>query len=127
MRRILIPPAPGLFSAFGLLYAEVEHHYARTFRRLLRGLESERLDAAWDGAAATQAKASSRPRASRRSACRIRRLASLHYQGQSFDLTVPVGRRPARCAGGSPRSRRRSARSTSAPTAIAPGPRSRSS
>ena len=27
MRRVLVPPSPGLFSAFGLLYAEVEHHY----------------------------------------------------------------------------------------------------
>ncbi len=30
IRRILVPPAPGLFSAFGLLRAEVEHHTART-------------------------------------------------------------------------------------------------
>ena len=36
MRTIVVPPAPGLFSAFGLLYADVEHHYGRTFRRLLR-------------------------------------------------------------------------------------------
>ena len=34
--RVIVPPAPGLFSSFGLLYADVEHHYARTFRRLLR-------------------------------------------------------------------------------------------
>ena len=33
MTRVLVPPAPGLFSAFGLLYAEVEHHYVRTWRR----------------------------------------------------------------------------------------------
>jgi N-methylhydantoinase A/oxoprolinase/acetone carboxylase beta subunit len=34
--RIVVPPSAGLFSSFGLLYADVEHHYARTFRRLLR-------------------------------------------------------------------------------------------
>ena len=48
MRRILIPPAPGLFSALGLLYAEVEHHYARSFRRLLRELDRIALARAWD-------------------------------------------------------------------------------
>lgn len=30
IRQILVPPAPGLFSAFGLLRSEVEHHTTRT-------------------------------------------------------------------------------------------------
>ena len=30
MRQVLVPPAPGVFSAVGLLRAEVEHHTART-------------------------------------------------------------------------------------------------
>ena len=38
-REVIVPPAPGLFSAFGLLWAEVEHHYSRTFRRRLRGAD----------------------------------------------------------------------------------------
>ena len=29
--RVIVPPSAGLFSSFGLLYADVEHHYARTF------------------------------------------------------------------------------------------------
>src|SRR5262249_13682542 len=37
MTRVIVPPAPGLFSAFGLLYSEVEHHYVRTCRRPRRG------------------------------------------------------------------------------------------
>jgi N-methylhydantoinase A len=32
IRRVIIPPGPGLFSAFGLLFAEIEHHLARSFR-----------------------------------------------------------------------------------------------
>jgi N-methylhydantoinase A len=40
--RIVVPPSAGLFSSFGLLYADVEHHYARTFRRLLR--KADRID-----------------------------------------------------------------------------------
>jgi N-methylhydantoinase A len=48
MQRIVVPPSPGLFSSFGLLYADVAHHYSRTFRRLLRGSEPQTLNAAWD-------------------------------------------------------------------------------
>src|SRR2546428_691680 len=39
MRRIVVPPAPGLFSSFGLLFADVEHHYVRTWRRRGRSVE----------------------------------------------------------------------------------------
>jgi N-methylhydantoinase A len=89
MRRIVVPPSPGLFSAFGLLYADVEHHYARTFRRLLRALDRAGLDRAWreleDDARRQLAADGFEP-----AAIRIERLASLHYQGQTFDLTVPV-------------------------------------
>src|SRR5438477_3961562 len=46
--RIVVPPSAGLFSSFGLLYADVEHHYARTFRRLLRKADSHELERAWD-------------------------------------------------------------------------------
>ena len=47
MKRILVPPAPGLFSAFGLLYADVEHHYSRTFRRVLVESDPVEIDRAW--------------------------------------------------------------------------------
>jgi N-methylhydantoinase A len=89
MRRIIVPPAPGLFSAFGLLYADVEHHYARTFRRLLRRMDLAALDAAWSQLVA-EAQAQLAADGFGPAQMRIRRLASLHYQGQSFDLTVPA-------------------------------------
>ena len=87
--RVVVPPAPGLFSSFGLLTADVEHHLSRTFRALLRGLDKAALNAAWDALAAD---------AMRRlaadgyggAAARIERHASLHYQGQTYELTVPV-------------------------------------
>jgi N-methylhydantoinase A len=89
MRRIIVPPSPGLFSAFGLLYADVEHHYSRTFRRLLRQVDLAELNAAWerlDTEAVTQLTADGfLPHQ-----MRVRRTASMHYQGQTFELTVPV-------------------------------------
>jgi N-methylhydantoinase A len=93
MRRIVVPPSPGLFSAFGLLYADVEHHYARTFRRLLRELDLAALDRAWQELA-DEARRQLASDGFDAAATVIRRLASLHYQGQTFDLTVPIGDGP---------------------------------
>ena len=45
--RVIVPPAPGLFSSFGLLYADVEHHYSRSFRRLLRQADLAEIERAW--------------------------------------------------------------------------------
>ena len=89
MRRIVVPPAPGLFSSFGLLYADVEHHYARTFRRLLRRADLSEIQQAWE-ALAEQASQQLSVEGFVGPAMRLRRSAALHYQGQSFELTVPV-------------------------------------
>ena len=69
---------------------------ARTFRRLLRSLDLDRAERRLGRPRAARRAPSSRPRASPAIASRIRRLASLHYQGQTFDLTVPVAGRRAR-------------------------------
>jgi N-methylhydantoinase A len=89
MRRIVVPPSPGLFSSFGLLYADVEHHYSRTLRRLLRTTDSQELNAAWELMAAA-AMAQLEADGFRSDQMRIRRAANMHYQGQTFELTVPV-------------------------------------
>jgi N-methylhydantoinase A len=89
MRRVLVPPSPGLFSAFGLLYADVEHHFAKTFRRLLQRMDLQLLNQAWDEMAG-QARAQLTAEGFAEDRASVRRLASLHYQGQTFDLTVPV-------------------------------------
>jgi N-methylhydantoinase A len=89
MKRIVVPPSPGLFSSFGLLYADTEHHYARSFRRLTRAIDLAELNAAWD-ALADQARAQLAQEGFSGPAARVTRAAALHYHGQSFDLTVPV-------------------------------------
>ena len=48
IKKIVIPPAPGVFSAFGLLYADVEHHYSKTLRVLLREVEPDLIGNAWE-------------------------------------------------------------------------------
>ena len=89
MKRIVVPPSPGLFSSFGLLYADVEHHYSRTFRHLLRKVDLGELNRVWHemmAGALDQLAADGFPESGRR----VRRTASMHYQGQTFELTVPV-------------------------------------
>src|SRR5262245_53434261 len=89
MGRVVVPPSAGLFSSFGLLYADLEHHYSRTLRRLLRGANLAEIGAAWDTLAReAQAELAAEgfigPRA------RVKRSAALHYKGQTYELVVPV-------------------------------------
>ena len=89
MKRIMVPPSPGLFSSFGLLYADVEHHYSRTFRHLLRKIDLGELNRIWDQMvddALDQLAVDGFSEGKRQ----VRRTASMHYQGQTFELTVPV-------------------------------------
>jgi len=87
--RVIVPPWPGLFSAFGLLYADVERHLARTYRRQIDRVDPSELREAWrsleDSAVHELAADGCAPRD-----IRAERWADLRYRGQSFELTVPV-------------------------------------
>jgi len=85
---ILVPPAPGVFSALGLLEAEVEHHLVRTFLRPLFGTKPSEIAAAV-GELEREAEALLRAEGSR-AQVEIARSIDLKYQGQSFELTVPL-------------------------------------
>jgi len=89
MTRVVVPPSAGLFSSFGLLYADVEHHYARTFRRLLRKADLKEIQTAWD-ALAKQAIDQLAVEGFTGARARLRRSAAMHYHGQSYELTVAV-------------------------------------
>ena len=124
--QVLIPPSAGVFSSFGLLYAEVEYHFARTRKRLLRDAAPERI--AGDRRCARSRGAGAAVGG------RVRTGAHRDPARRQPALPGPVVRvaRAARCRPARPRrrwrrSKKRSAPSTSAPTAIAPGSRSRSS
>ncbi len=86
---VLIPPSAGVFSSFGLLYAEVEYYFTRTRKVLLRAAAPDELQAI---VTALEAEARTRLTEDGFAADRIeiRRSASLHYQGQCFELRVPL-------------------------------------
>jgi N-methylhydantoinase A len=93
MHRIVVPPAPGLFSSFGLLFADVEHHYVRTWRRLVRGIQPDSLGEVF-GRMEAEGRAQLMAEGFPSDAIRIRRSADCRYEGQSFELTVPVSSGP---------------------------------
>src|SRR5436305_10530566 len=87
--QVLIPPSAGVFSSFGLLYAEVEYYFTRTRKRLLRSLDPTEVQDIIDGLEA-EAQARLAEDGFMPERIEIRRSASLHYQGQSFELRVPL-------------------------------------
>jgi len=89
IRRVLIPPSAGVFSSYGLLYSEVTYHFTKTRKALLSEIDpteigtllgelemDARMRLADDGFAADRIE--------------VTRSAALHYQGQSFELEVPL-------------------------------------
>jgi N-methylhydantoinase A len=86
---VLIPPSAGVFSSFGLLYAGVEYYFTRTRKRLLRALDPDEAQAIVEGLEA-EARARLTEDGFGPERIDLRRSASLHYQGQSFELRVPL-------------------------------------
>ena len=93
MRRIVVPPSPGLFSSFGLLYSEIEHHYSRTFWRVLRETGPALIEAALADMREDALAALARQGFAGRQ-IRVRLAASMRYKGQSFELTIPIPEGP---------------------------------
>jgi N-methylhydantoinase A len=89
MGRVLVPPAPGVFSAVGLLFSSTEQEFVRTLLRRSDEIDPDAVteeyrslaEEAWsslaeEGIAPEQASFS--------------RLADLRYAGQAYELTVRV-------------------------------------
>jgi N-methylhydantoinase A len=82
---VLVPPAPGVFSAVGLLEAELEHHLVRTLNAPLAELTEDTVESAFE-ALAEEARGLMRETA----LPLIDRAIDAKYAGQSFELTIPL-------------------------------------
>ena len=126
--RSSIPPAPGVFSALGLLRAEIEHHAARTVLIATGGaadlapVEAVLAEMRDDLLAARRARKASIPRHAQFVALGRSALSRAVVRAHGADARRTRSTRP-RCA----RSRNASSTSSSAPTAIAATPRRSSS
>lgn len=90
---ILVPPSAGLFSAYGLLYADVEHTYTETCTSLLRDIPGDEWDSRWK---ALEAKAMQQLKDDGfdDSIINLSRYASMRYKGQTFEIEIPIADGP---------------------------------
>jgi N-methylhydantoinase A len=89
IRRVLVPPAAGLFSAFGLLRAEVEHHAVRTVLVASEAAEPAAIQAVLAGMRADLVGRAREEGFAEAAVC-CRAFVDLRYAGQSSELTVPL-------------------------------------
>ncbi|MGE4252356.1 MAG: hydantoinase/oxoprolinase family protein [Parvibaculaceae bacterium] len=89
MRRILIPPAAGVFSAYGLLCADVGHYHARTVNTLVPETCGVQLRERWQELE-DEARAQLVNEGYGASTIQISRFANLRYKGQAYEIGIPI-------------------------------------
>jgi N-methylhydantoinase A len=89
MAEVLVPEAPGVLAAFGLLAAAIEHHHARTLQARIDEADLDavnrclaELDAAGRGRMGEEGVAAEQVRGAY--------AADMRYVGQAYELEVPI-------------------------------------
>jgi N-methylhydantoinase A len=90
MTEILVPPNPGVFSAFGLLLSAVEHETNRAYLKRLDELSADDLDSAYEPLLA-ELRRTMTVEGFGPEAVEILRFADLRYFGQAHELVLPNG------------------------------------
>lgn len=90
IRRVLVPPAAGVFSAIGLCVAPIEFSQTQAFVQALAAVDPELLSARIRATEERVAAVLDRPR----DLLSLRRTAALRYLGQAFELQVPLPEGP---------------------------------
>jgi N-methylhydantoinase A len=89
MSTVLVPPAPGVFSALGLLFSDIEREFLQTFFRRLNELDAAEGEAAFARLEA-DARIALADEGHGGAAIQMRRFADIRYAGQAYELTVVV-------------------------------------
>ena len=82
MRHVVIPPHPGVFSAFGLLLSDLEYPAARGYLRALASIAAAELEREFEKLEQSVLRDGGN--------VRVTRYADLRYAGQAHELTVMV-------------------------------------
>jgi len=89
IRKVIIPGAPGVFSAFGMLFSDLRYDYVRTFLTRLEEAPFDKIEALYttleDEGRAAIANASVKPQK-----VTVRRAADMRYVGQEHAVTVDL-------------------------------------
>ncbi len=89
MGKIIVPEAPGVNCAIGLLMADFRHDYSKTFLRALKALPPEDINdefAVLEEEAASQMREEGVPERD----IVLLRSADFRFAGQGFEITMPV-------------------------------------
>ncbi|HXU41173.1 MAG TPA: hydantoinase/oxoprolinase family protein [Burkholderiales bacterium] len=86
--RVIVPPAAGIFSAFGLLYSDLEHHFTQTLLGRLDRTDLAQAEALWQRLEGEARRALEREGYSG-GRIKLQRFAELRYLSQSHELSVP--------------------------------------
>jgi len=89
MAEVLVPEAPGVLAAFGLLSAAIEHHHARTRQARTDIADLRAVNdclAHLDAAGRARMRAEGAPT----SEVRVAYAADMRYVGQAYELEVPI-------------------------------------
>lgn len=89
MRRVLVPPAPGVFSAVGLLLAEVEHEFTSTVLGTANKLGDAEFSRVFEDLE-KRAQSEMRTEGHATERLELTRMAEMRYSGQAYELAVPV-------------------------------------
>jgi N-methylhydantoinase A len=89
MRRILVPPRPGAFSALGLLCTDVVHDYIRSELRTLAEITAEHAETIFRQLEET-ARAELAAEGMNAGDARFARELDLRYTGQGYELRTPL-------------------------------------
>src|SRR5438132_1136821 len=88
LKKVIIPPAAGIFSAFGLLYSNLEHHFTQTMLGRIEAIQSAVVAARWahleEEAIQIIGREGFAPER-----CRLQRYGALRYFGQTHELSIP--------------------------------------
>src|SRR5581483_11407593 len=87
--RVIIPPHPGLFSAWGLLVADHTHTDVRSILKPAQAVSPAQLEQLFQELEAQGRQALARDQ-EHSGKITFRRTLEMRYLGQSFDLTLPA-------------------------------------
>ena len=89
MPEVLVPEAPGVLAAFGLLAAAIEHHHARTLQAPTEAADLDAVNRCLDELDAA-GRARMREEGVPPSEVRVAYAADMRYVGQAYELEVPI-------------------------------------
>ena len=89
MKTVLVPPAPGVFSAIGLLFSDVEREFLQTYLQPLDGLDRIAAEAKFRQLE-QEALAALTAEGHARGSVEMRRASDLRYAGQAYELAIAI-------------------------------------